>query len=164
MDHSTRGAIERVGMLGLCSMGGGMAANLARKGFEVLGYDPRPEALEAAAEAGVTPCASPAEVAGAAQVTLAIPFDYAQVEQAVFGPDGVVEGLQGPGLFVCLSTIGPDSARDLERDLALLWLGLRLNVGHRRRRRGGWRHRDRTSIRGGHPIRAERHGPDDTQQ
>ena len=118
MDHSTQGAIERVGMLGLGSMGGPMAANVARRGFEVWAYDPRPEALEAAAESGIRGCASPAEVARAAQVTLAIPFDYAQVEQAVFGSEGLIEGLPEPGLFVYMSTIGPDNARDLERRLA----------------------------------------------
>ena len=55
-------SIARVGMLGLGSMGRPIAANLARKGFEVLAYDPRPEALAAAAEDGVTAGASPAEV------------------------------------------------------------------------------------------------------
>jgi 3-hydroxyisobutyrate dehydrogenase len=105
-------------MLGLGSMGGPIAANIARRGFEVWGYDPRPEAVSALAEAGVRGAASPAEVGRNSEVTLAIPFDYGQVEQALFGADGLVEGLDGPGLFVCMSTIGPDNARELEGRLA----------------------------------------------
>jgi 3-hydroxyisobutyrate dehydrogenase len=115
---SAQRPIERVGMLGLGSMGSGIAASIARRGFGVWGYDPRVEAREALTELGVTACASPAEVARSAELVLAIPFDYRQVEQAVFGPDGVVEGWSSPGLFVVMSTIGPDSARDLERRLA----------------------------------------------
>jgi predicted RNA polymerase sigma factor len=48
MDRSTESPIRRVGMLGLGSMGGPMAANVARRGFDVWAYDPRPEALAAA--------------------------------------------------------------------------------------------------------------------
>lgn len=107
-----------VGMLGLGSMGGPMAINLARAGFAVYAYDPRPEALQVAAEAGVVGCESAADVARAASIVLAIPFDYTQVEQAVLGPRGVVEGWQAPGLLVLMSTVGPDSARLLGRRLA----------------------------------------------
>ena len=105
-------------MLGLGSMGGPMAANVARRGFRGWAYDPRSEALEAAERAGITPCTSASEVAQSTELILAIPFDYAQIEQSVFGPDGLVEGLEGSGLFVCMSTIGPDNARDLDRRLA----------------------------------------------
>ena len=41
------GKIQRVGMLGLGSMGGPMCANLAEHGFEVWAYDPRAEAAAA---------------------------------------------------------------------------------------------------------------------
>jgi 3-hydroxyisobutyrate dehydrogenase-like beta-hydroxyacid dehydrogenase len=41
------GKIQRVGMLGLGSMGGPMCANLAEHGFEVWAYDPRAEAVAA---------------------------------------------------------------------------------------------------------------------
>jgi putative dehydrogenase len=112
------GRVERAGMLGLGQMGGPMAANLVRKGIEVWAYDPRPEALSQAVERGATACARPAEVARAAQITLVIPFDYGEVEQAIFGPGGLVEGLAESGLIVVMSTIGPDNARQLGQRLA----------------------------------------------
>ena len=110
--------LKTVGMLGLGSMGLPIAANLARKGFQVLAFDPRAEALDAARAAGVQPCASPAEVGRGAEVVFAIPFDYGQVEQSTLGPDGVVEGWAGSGLLVMMSTAGPDNARRLARLLA----------------------------------------------
>ena len=114
----TTGTVRRVGFLGLGSMGGPMCANLAEHGFEVWAYDPRAEAVAAAAARGAIPCAKPAEVARSVEATLAIPFDYAQVEQTVFGPKGVVEGLREASLVVVMSTIGPDNARELGRRLA----------------------------------------------
>jgi putative dehydrogenase len=110
--------LQRVGMLGLGQMGGPMAANLVRRGFQVSAYDPREEALRAAAQRGAIRCANPAEVGRAADVSLVIPFDYDDVKQAVLGVDGLVEGLSGPGLVVMMSTIGPDNARELAGMLA----------------------------------------------
>ena len=111
-------SIARVGMLGLGSMGRPIAANVARQGFEVFAFDPRPDALVAAAEEGITGCASPAEVARQTDVALAIPYDYGQVEHSVFGPGGLAEGWTEPNLLVMMSTVGPDAARDLGRRLA----------------------------------------------
>jgi L-threonate 2-dehydrogenase len=110
--------LQQVGMLGLGQMGGPMAANLVRRGFQVSAYDPREEALRAAAQRGAIRCANPAEVGRAADVSLVIPFDYDDVKQAVLGVDGLVEGLSGPGLVVMMSTIGPDNARELAGMLA----------------------------------------------
>jgi L-threonate 2-dehydrogenase len=107
--------IERVGVLGLGQMGGPMAANLVKRGFKVAAYDPKRDALTAAADRGATACATAAEVGRQAEVSLVIPFDYDEVKQAVLGDDGLVEGLVDPALVVVMSTIGPDSAREMGR-------------------------------------------------
>ena len=111
-------AIRRVGFLGVGSMGGPMAQNAARKGYEVYAYDPRPEALAALAEDGIVGCASAAEVARRAELTIAMPYDVTQVERAVSGPNGLLEGWDGPGLLAVMSTVGPDGVRRLAARLA----------------------------------------------
>jgi len=64
----------KIGFIGLGNMGGGMAANLAKKGFEVKAFDLSAEALARAAEAGCTPAASAAEaVAGVDAVVTMLP-------------------------------------------------------------------------------------------
>ena len=57
-----------VGVIGLGPMGGNIAGNLLRSGFEVTGFDIRPECVEAQIGAGLTAAGSSAEVAQAADV------------------------------------------------------------------------------------------------
>jgi L-threonate 2-dehydrogenase len=54
---------ESVGVIGMGIMGGAMAKNLQKTGFQVCGYDPQPEANERAREAGISTLSSPREVA-----------------------------------------------------------------------------------------------------
>ncbi|MET9402990.1 3-hydroxyisobutyrate dehydrogenase [Kitasatospora sp. NPDC002965] len=59
-----------IGFVGLGNMGGPMAANLARAGHRVVGYDLVPEALRQAEAAGVRPAESAADAAGGADVVI----------------------------------------------------------------------------------------------
>jgi 3-hydroxyisobutyrate dehydrogenase len=65
---------QTIGFIGLGHMGGGMAANLAAKGFAVRAFDLSEEALVRAVEAGCTRVASAAEAAeGADAVVTMLP-------------------------------------------------------------------------------------------
>ena len=75
----------RICVLGLGSMGLGMAASLRKRGFAVTGYDPNAEALKRFAEAGGQGAASPAEAARGADVVLSVVVNAAQTETALFG-------------------------------------------------------------------------------
>ena len=55
--------MARVGFIGLGNMGGGMAANLAKKGHDVRAYDLSAEGLERAREGGCMPVGSADEAA-----------------------------------------------------------------------------------------------------
>ena len=52
----------RVGVIGLGSMGGGVAKSLLRAGFPVRVCDVRPEVVQSLVDAGAVACASPAEL------------------------------------------------------------------------------------------------------
>ncbi|MEG3123287.1 3-hydroxyisobutyrate dehydrogenase [Sphingomonas sp. GB1N7] len=66
--------MARVAFIGLGNMGGGMAANLAKKGHDVRAFDLSPEALERAAKAGCLPAATTAEaLEGAEAVVTMLP-------------------------------------------------------------------------------------------
>jgi 6-phosphogluconate dehydrogenase (decarboxylating) len=54
---------ETIGFIGLGAMGGGMAANLVKAGFEVVGMDLNPDRNAALAAKGGTIAKSPADVA-----------------------------------------------------------------------------------------------------
>ncbi|KAH9632063.1 hypothetical protein HF086_015267 [Spodoptera exigua] len=65
-------ADKNVAFLGLGNMGGFMAANLAKKGFAVRGYDPSKEALAAAAKNGIAEANSIAAAVDGADVVVSI--------------------------------------------------------------------------------------------
>jgi putative dehydrogenase len=60
----------RVGVIGLGTMGGAVARNLADRGWTVFGHDPSPQRVDEAREAGVTIVDGPAAVAAEAEIIL----------------------------------------------------------------------------------------------
>ena len=103
---------RHVAFCGLGIMGGPMAANLARAGYELSVYTRTREKAEAfAAEHGARAAATPREAAeGAAMVITMVP-DAPEVEQVLLGEQGAVHGLGEGGLAVDMSTIAPTAAR-----------------------------------------------------
>ena len=102
----------RAGVIGLGSMGGGMARSLLRAGHEVQGYDVRPEAAAALAEHGGSAASSPRAVAEEVDVLVVMVVSAAQLEAALFGPDGALEGLPAGSVVLSSATI---PAADAER-------------------------------------------------
>lgn len=110
-------AIKRVGLIGLGAMGRPMARHLMDRGFEVCGCDPLAAAQEKAMLLGVPLKSSPADVARASDVTIAVVGFDSDLEKAFFDPGGIMEAAR-PGLIVAIgSTIAPSYARDLEARL-----------------------------------------------
>jgi 3-hydroxyisobutyrate dehydrogenase len=93
-------------------MGGAMAANAARAGFEVIAWNRTPGRAADLEELGVDLAGSPAEVAAAAELILTIVSDTPDVEAVLFGPAGVAEGVQSGSLVIDMSTISPSATRD----------------------------------------------------
>jgi 3-hydroxyisobutyrate dehydrogenase len=114
-----------VAFLGLGTMGSAMAANLARAGFAVVGWNRTPGRGAELAELGVTSAATPAEAASEADIVVICVSDTPDVEAVLFGPEGVVEGARPETLIVDCSTIAPSGSWDFaarlrERGLAMV--------------------------------------------
>ncbi|MBW4329435.1 3-hydroxyisobutyrate dehydrogenase [Stakelama sp. CBK3Z-3] len=81
--------MARVGFIGLGNMGGGMAANLAKKGHDVHAFDLSEEALSRAKQAGCLPVDSAAKAAEKAEAVITMLPAGSHVEQvykeSVFG-------------------------------------------------------------------------------
>ncbi|PIX75599.1 MAG: 2-hydroxy-3-oxopropionate reductase [Rhodocyclales bacterium CG_4_10_14_3_um_filter_68_10] len=108
----------RVGFIGLGVMGRPMAANLARAGHRMSVYARRSEAARPLVEAGAGLCASPAEVAAAAEVVFTMVTAGADVEEIAFGEHGLVRGARPGMVLVDSSTIAPEDARRIAVRLA----------------------------------------------
>lgn len=113
----------RICVLGLGSMGLGMAASLVKRGFAVTGFDPSADALARFVEAGGQGAASPAEAARDADVVLCVVVNAAQTEVALFGPDGAAAAMARGGIVVSSATMSPEAARALAARCAEQGLG-----------------------------------------
>lgn len=104
-------AISRVGFIGLGIMGGPMAANLLKAGFEVTAWNRTAARAEPLAELGATIAATPAEVAARSEVTISCVTNSPDVEAIALGPGGLIEGAQPGSTYIDMSTISPAVAR-----------------------------------------------------
>jgi 3-hydroxyisobutyrate dehydrogenase len=108
----------RIGFVGLGTMGGAMAANAARAGFEVSAWNRTPGRAGELEELGVHLRESPAAVARSSEVVITIVSDTPDVEAVLFGPDGVADGAAEGSLVIDMSTISPSATRGFAERLA----------------------------------------------
>ncbi|WP_232827226.1 2-hydroxy-3-oxopropionate reductase [Jiangella endophytica] len=102
-----------IGFIGLGVMGGPMAANLVKAGFEVTGFNRSPEKVQRLVDAGGRGAASAADAAEGADVVVTMLPDSPDVEAVLLGDGGVLDGLAPGTVLVDMSTIRPDVARSL---------------------------------------------------
>ena len=115
----------RVAFLGLGTMGAAMAANLARAGFAVTGWNRTPDRARDLAELGVVFAVSPAAAVADAAIAVVCVSDTPDVEAVLFGADGVVAGAREGTLIIDCSTIAPSGSWDFaarlrERGIAMI--------------------------------------------
>ena len=108
----------RVGFVGLGTMGGPMAANAARAGFEVSAWNRTPGRAAELQELGVHVLDTPAAVAASSEIVITMVSDTPDVEAVLFGPDGVGEGAAAGSLVIDMSTISPSATRLFAERLA----------------------------------------------
>jgi 3-hydroxyisobutyrate dehydrogenase-like beta-hydroxyacid dehydrogenase len=112
-------SIERVAFCGLGIMGGPMAANLARAGFELSVWTRTTEkARRFAAEHGARAADTPAGAAAGAQAVVTMVPDSPEVESTLFGGDGAAAALADGALVIDMSTIAPSAAKAIGERLA----------------------------------------------
>ena len=114
-----------VAFIGLGIMGGPMAANLVRAGFEVVGHNRSPDPVRRLVDAGGRGAGSVAEAVAAADVVVTMVPDSPDVEAVALGDDGIYANARPGTLHVDMSTIRPEVARLLaaagrERGLPVL--------------------------------------------
>lgn len=107
----------RVGVIGLGSMGLGMALSLKRAGFDVTGCDVTPEAVSRLVSEGGRSAATPADAADGADAVVSVVVNAAQTETILFGAGGVAETLPKGAVFISSATMDPDVARRLAKQL-----------------------------------------------
>ena len=109
---------ERIGFIGLGIMGQGMALNLLKAGFPVRVWNRTAGRSAAAAAAGAAVGSSPADVAAHCDIIITCVSDTPDVEAVILGPDGVIHGAQAGSLVIDMSTISPQTTKEIAAKLA----------------------------------------------
>ena len=104
---------ETVGFIGLGIMGRGMARNLLKAGFDVCVWNRTASRMTPLAEAGAHPAADPADLAARCGIIITCVSDTPDVVEVILGERGVVHGVQEGALVVDMSTISPQTTREI---------------------------------------------------
>jgi 2-hydroxy-3-oxopropionate reductase len=102
---------ERIGFIGLGIMGKPMSQHLLQAEYPLTVLDLVKPAVDELVALGAKSAASPKEVAAQSDVVITMLPDSPQVEQVVFGENGLLEGLRAGMLVIDMSTIMPSVAR-----------------------------------------------------
>ena len=130
---------EGVAVIGLGSMGLGMATSLLRAGFGVAGCDVAPAAVARLVEAGGRAAETPAAAAVGAAVVVAVVVNARQTEAVFFGPEGAAAAMAPGTVLVSSATMAPEDATALAaraEALGLLYLDAPISGGARRAAEG----------------------------
>lgn len=105
-------------VIGLGSMGFGVAQSLMRAGFTVAGFDPRAEVVARLAQEGGRAAAGPADAAAGADAVFCVVLNGQQTGDVLFGSGNVAATMAPGGVFISMATMSPDLASDLAARLA----------------------------------------------
>lgn len=109
--------MERIGFIGLGIMGRGMTHNLLKAGHAVTVWNRTAARMDEFAAAGAKPVSSPAELAARCDVILICVSDTPDVEQVLFGENGVSAEVKPGALVVDHSTISPQKTVEMAKQL-----------------------------------------------
>jgi 2-hydroxy-3-oxopropionate reductase len=99
--------VSNIGFVGLGIMGGPMCRNLLKAGHRLVVYDIVPALVDRVVERGASPGISAREVAEKSEIAITMLPDGPEVEQAVLGAAGVLEGARPGSAIVDMSSISP---------------------------------------------------------
>lgn len=104
------GQSANIAVIGLGSMGYGMAASLLRADHKTFGFDVMPAQMERLrAEGGAD--GALADVAGGLDAVVVVVLNAAQTEAVLFGDDAVVPLMKPGAVVIACATVPPDFAR-----------------------------------------------------
>jgi len=108
----------QVGFIGLGTMGGKMAANLQKAGYNLIVHDARREAAAAHLAAGATWADSPRKLAQSCEIVFTSLPGPSDVEEVALGEDGLLGGFSPGGAYLDLSTNSPAVVRRINAAFA----------------------------------------------
>lgn len=109
--------MTQIGFIGLGIMGRGMTRNLLKAGRDVTVWNRTAARMDEFVAEGAKSASSPADLASRCDVILICVSDTPDVEQVLFGADGVSAGVKRGALAVDHSTISPQKTVEMAKRL-----------------------------------------------
>lgn len=129
----TRTADGPVAVLGLGTMGTGLATRLLDRGIQVRVWNRTPERTEPLAEAGAFVAPHPAEAVEGTSAAICVVADGEALGSVLRGPDGVLSKGPCPGVLICASTVSPEEVLQIAGDIpSVVDVGMLGNRDHAR--------------------------------
>lgn len=110
--------MAQIGFIGLGIMGKPMAGHLLAAGNTVNVFDRNEEALKELADKGGVVCESSTHVASLSDIIIVMVPDTPDVEDVLFGEDGVTQGVKAGSVVVDMSSISPIATKEFAKKLA----------------------------------------------
>jgi len=107
-----------VGVIGLGSMGMGVARTLVSKGFPTHAFDIRARARNAFTKAGGTAHRNPSEMAAECDIVIVLVVNASQTSDVLLGKNGALMALKPGSVVIASSTVPPEFAAWLGQGLA----------------------------------------------
>ena len=104
---------KRIGYIGLGLMGKPIARNLMKAGYPLVVHNRSQAAVEELIKEGAERADSPRAIAEASDVVFTNLPDTPDVEQVIFGENGIIEGCHKGMIYIDNSTIKPEAARNI---------------------------------------------------
>jgi len=104
--------MEKIGFIGLGIMGKPMALNLVKAGYSLTVYEKNKSAGDLKV-AGAQSFDSCKEIAAHSDIVITMLPDSPEVNEVVYGEDGVLAGIKSGSLFIDMSTIAPSVAKEV---------------------------------------------------
>jgi|SRR5579862_4203053 len=102
-----------IGFVGLGAMGSRLAGRLLASGHDVYGTNRTAAKAEALRERGLVWRDTPRQVAEAVEIVISLVTDDSALAAVTAGADGIVAGLSPGKLYVDMSTVSPQTSRNL---------------------------------------------------
>ena len=106
---------SKLGFIGIGAMGSRIAGRLLKHGFQVTVFDRNVDKANALIESGAVVASSIAELASGADVVLSSLSNDEVVRSVYTGPQGVIEKIRPGSMIIEMSTVSPDTSRELYR-------------------------------------------------
>jgi 3-hydroxyisobutyrate dehydrogenase-like beta-hydroxyacid dehydrogenase len=110
--------MNRIGFIGLGTMGKPMAANLISKGYSVMVYNRTVQKVDELEKSGAKVASTPADAARSSDVLITMLSNDSALQETFYSEHGILSGIH-PGLTVIdCSTVAPKTSKRLYEDLA----------------------------------------------